>query len=344
MSKRIIILILILFVPFILFVLLIDGDPVKEPKKPVNANLSQEATDVLNYLYEIRGNHVLSGQHNSPLQPTYSTDYVYDTVGKFPAIWGSDMGVSAYPDRQAVVDMAIQAWHAGSIVTFSFHACNPNEPEPCTFNHSVKSSLTDEEWNDITVPGTAMYNKFIDRIDSIAPYLEKLRDAHVPVLWRPFHEMNAGWSWWGGHSKSKELYRIMYDRYTQEYDLNNLIWVWNVQKGSLKFGPIADYNPGDDYFDVLAMDFYGKYYVRFFYTEIRKAAKGKPIALGEVGILPKSRVFTFQPDWVYFYSWKDWIQRNNTVKEVQKLYNASKILTQDELPSFGQDQKEDPQG
>jgi beta-mannanase len=25
--------------------------------------------------------------------------------------------------------------------------------------------------------------------------------AHVPVLWRPYHEMNGDWSWWGGRTR-----------------------------------------------------------------------------------------------------------------------------------------------
>ncbi len=60
--------------------------------------------------------------------------------------------------------------------------------------------------------------------------LKKLYDANVPVLWRPFHEMNGIWFWWGnrpGEGGIKELWKIMYYRYTDHHRLNNLIWVWN---------------------------------------------------------------------------------------------------------------------
>ena len=46
------------------------------------------------------------------------------------------------------------------------------------------------------------------------PYLQQLKDAGVPVLFRPLHEMNEGWAWWGGRpgaDGSAKLYQITHD-------------------------------------------------------------------------------------------------------------------------------------
>lgn len=60
-----------------------------------------------------------------------------------------------------------------------------------------------------------------------ANLLEKIRDAHVPILWRPFHELNGNWFWWGkqGPENFKRLWKTMYDYLVNKRKLNNLIWV-----------------------------------------------------------------------------------------------------------------------
>jgi mannan endo-1,4-beta-mannosidase len=31
-----------------------------------------------------------------------------------------------------------------------------------------------------------------------AGHLKKLQEANIPVIWRPYHENNGTWFWWGG--------------------------------------------------------------------------------------------------------------------------------------------------
>jgi mannan endo-1,4-beta-mannosidase len=66
---------------------------------------------------------------------------------------------------------------------------------------------------------------------AVVPYLQQLRTAGIPVLWRPFHEMNETWNWWGGRPGANggaKIYQQMRDYFTSQ-GLDNLIWVWNVQ-------------------------------------------------------------------------------------------------------------------
>jgi len=66
--------------------------------------------------------------------------------------------------------------------------------------------------------------------------LKQLQDANVPVLWRPYHEMNGDWFWWGGRYDGKyttaALYRQIFDRLVNYHKLNNLIWIWSVDRPS----------------------------------------------------------------------------------------------------------------
>lgn len=45
--------------------------------------------------------------------------------------------------------------------------------------------------------GTPLYEGLVRQMDEAAQALCKLRNANVPVLWRPFHEFDGQWFWWG---------------------------------------------------------------------------------------------------------------------------------------------------
>jgi mannan endo-1,4-beta-mannosidase len=102
-------------------------------------------------------------------------------------------------------------------------------------------------------------------VDVIASYLSQLQDAHVPVLWRPYHEMNGVWFWWcdqKGENGFKKLWIMMYDYMVNHHHLNNLIWVWDTNAPRSNPGDEAfaysDFWPGAAYVDVLAADIYHK--------------------------------------------------------------------------------------
>ena len=46
-------------------------------------------------------------------------------------------------------------------------------------------------------------------MDVIAIELRKFENANIPVLWRPFHEADGDWFWWGakGPVVATKLYK-----------------------------------------------------------------------------------------------------------------------------------------
>ena len=95
-------------------------------------------------------------------------------------------------------------------------------------------------------PGSDIHNKWCAQVDFVAGYLRQLERARVPILWRPVHEMNGDWFWWGGRlgdRGTRQLYRMMYDRLVGHHRLNNLIWVWNCDRPSQPDRQFADYFP-----------------------------------------------------------------------------------------------------
>ncbi len=320
------------------FLLLINSLQAQEIK-PVTRNASPEAQNLLRYLYEIDDKHTLAGQHNYNHEMNAYSDKAQEIGGRYPAIWGTDFIWSGEQDPgQKIVDEAIQKFKSGVIVTLMWHAGKPTDNPPFRWSESIQGKLSEEEWKALTTPGTPLHARWRDQADIIASYLKQLRDAHVPVLWRPYHEMNGVWFWWGnkkGEEGYAKLWQLLFDRFVNFHKLNNLIWVWNAN--APRDIPMdeafayPEFYPGAEYVDVLATDVYNFDYEQKDYEDLLALADGKPIALGEVGELPKMEILTAQPKWAWFMVWASWLETHNTLERVMTIYNSSETLTREEV-------------
>lgn len=110
-------------------------------------------------------------------------------------------------------------------------------------------------------------------------YLTLLKDAGIPVLWRPFHEASGQWFWWGKDADAfKNLWIEMFKEMSAA-GLDNLIWVWT------SCGSDNGWYPGDAYVDVVARDLYGDSESSCVseYSDLGATYGNKIITLGECG-------------------------------------------------------------
>jgi len=309
---------------------------------PVNPDASPEARKLLEFIYTLPGKRILSAQHNYPGTISHYTDHAHEITGHYPAIWGQDFGFTkdgkdGINHSQAIIDEAKKQYQNGSIITLMWHAVRPIDDEPNGWKESVQNHLTDAQWKELVTPGTPIHQNWLKQLDVVAGYLKQLRDAHIPVIWRPYHEMNGNWFWWGAQKGPKgysALYRMMFDYFTKQHGLNNLLWVWNTNKIDKPGGNAAafeDYFPGINYVDMLATDVYGADYRKSHYDRLMKLAKGKPVALGEIGTVPSPEILDEQPKWAWFMIWCDFLEQDNTHEGIQKLYNDPRTLSREEL-------------
>ena len=299
---------------------------------PINENATKEARQLLNYLYKIQGKHVLSGQHNAPHELRISTDTIVSYVGEATAIWGSDfINVRKEADWKVTIDEALQAHQSGAIITLMYHQGRPY-PDSIGF---FRDKINDEDWEELITPGTAIHQTWQKDIDKLAAHLKVLQENNVPVLWRPYHEMNGPWFWWGrklGENGYPQLWQMLYQRLTEYHQLNNLIWVWNAnapKKDSLF--AYHFYFPGIEHVDVLAADIYLGDYKQSHHDQLLEMADGKPIAMGEIGKVPSPEIFDQQDEWVWFMIWHKFPWTKNTREDVQALYKHPKVLTKSEV-------------
>lgn len=325
--------------PFILLMLFAIASS-GQSFKPVNQNASTEARRLLAFLYDVDDEHTLAGQHNYNHELDHYTNKAQDIGGRLPAIWGTDFIWSGPQDPgQKIVDEAINKHREGAIVTLMWHAGRPTDDPPFRWSESIQGEVTDEQWKEMMTPGTPLHARWLEQLDQIAFYLKQLRDANVPVLWRPYHEMNGVWFWWGdkkGEEGFIKLWRLMYDRFVNFHELTNLLWVWNANAPrdipKDEAYDYLDYYPGHDYVDVLAADVYNFDYEQKDYQQLVDLSEGKLIALGEVGELPKPEILEAQPKWAWFMVWASWLETHNTLERVMTIYNLKETLTLEEIP------------
>src|SRR5690606_9091533 len=107
---------------------------------------------------------------------------------------------------------------------------------------------------------------FLERLNLVADFLEscKVGSVYVPIIFRPWHEHNGSWFWWGrGNVSEKDyiaLWRFTVDFLKNQRGLHHLIYAFSPDRSRMdladgKQSYLYAY-PGDDYVDVLGLDNY----------------------------------------------------------------------------------------
>ena len=128
------------------------------------------------------------------------------------------------------------------------------------------------------------------------------------MLWRPYHENNGSFFWWGQQPRFKELWAQMYDYYVDSLKLNNLLWVYSTCWFGEGDSWVDSLYPGHKYVDVLGADIYagsyGQDYQSWIYGKLLSKGEGRPIGITENGRMPHVPSFKYtQPKWTFFCTW-----------------------------------------
>lgn len=293
--------------------------------KLVNPNATKETVHLKVLLDSLYGKKIISGQ----VDDKYLQYIITTTGGKSPAIMGYDFnGICPSQGGNSDAAKAI-AWvkNKMGIAQFQWHWISPNaDGDFYTKNFNLAAALGDTN--------SSSYKNLLRDVDLAAKEIKKMQDAGVPILWRPLHEAEGKWFWWGmsGGDACKKLYRLMYDRFVNFHKLNNLIWVWNSYGASKE-----NWYPGDDVVDMIAYD-YPDFSSTGSWNQYQKmfGTKEKLFGIGEDGKLFDPNLFSAQP-WSYFLTWSYMIQ-DPSVKDgknpkdwVFKVYNDPRVITLEDL-------------
>jgi len=264
------------------------SDAVAQSVRTANPNANARAKAVLEYLTGLEkrtDKRLLSGQFSNFGNGANLrlVGQIHEQTGHWPAVIGVDYADFGRGDltfaapNKAVIDY----WKQGGLSNISAHLYNPAKPNRVS---TRDSGLRDKgvDLDALLAEGTDTHRAWMHELDQLAAGLQELEDAGVVVLWRPFHEMNGGWFWWGGHEPGKliRVWRHMFDYFTKTKGLDNLLWVYGPNHGNRT----AAYYPGDNYADLVGLDAYTDFidpeHIRG-YEEIAKLPK--PFGFSEFG-------------------------------------------------------------
>ncbi|MDR0973986.1 MAG: glycoside hydrolase family 26 protein [Prevotellaceae bacterium] len=310
---------------------------------PVNPHASREAQALLERLYQsVDQGKIISALHHNNLRAggfAMDLERIYNASKKVPLMFGGDMGW----DPQKVVDIAAGEYAKGRLVTLMWHSKRPMDHGVTDFRNECQGTFTPEEWEQLMTEGSEMHQAWLDNIDEIAGYLKQLRNKDIPVLWRPYHEMNGEWFWWGNRQGERgfvKLWKMMYDRYVNYHHLDNLIWVWNANGPRNTPDNAYAYElfyPGNDYVDVLATDIYHNDWKQSHHDQLVELGKGKLIALGEIGHVPTLETLKTQNKFAWFMIWTGFTAPQTNTPEALKA-----IFDRPETVNWGDDNRRRP--
>lgn len=224
---------------------------------------------------------------------------VKESCGDYPAIMGFDLGGIEVGDEKnldsvpftRIREELLAHVKRGGIVTVSWHPRNP-------LTGGTAWDNSDTTVVESILPGGVMHRKFLLWMKNVRNFLATLKDDNgtpVPVIFRPWHENNGAWFWWGSKQCTPKEYHALWcmlQDYLLSEGFDNLVWSWSPNLG-VRQETIDSYYPGDDRVDLIGLDAYQwgteEEYVRDLNADLIvlcgfAAEKNKLFALTECGL------------------------------------------------------------
>ncbi len=273
----------------------------------------QTREDLLNRLADLQKKGYMVGHQDDPFyglkwsgiadpqKPERGRSDVKEVVGDYPAVMGFDLGGIEMGDEKNLDSVPFSRIREellahvarGGIVTISWHPRNPLTGGTAWDNKdsTVIASI---------LPGGSKHLKFLGWMRSVGDFLKSLRTKDgrpVPIIFRPWHENNGGWFWWGAKQSTPKEFRglwCMLQDYLLFEGLDNLVWSYSPNlDGNCTEEQFLERYPGDDRVDLIGLDAYQwgteEDFVRQVNSDLRMLTdytqkKGKLLAMTECGL------------------------------------------------------------
>lgn len=192
--------------------------------------------------------------------PETLTSDVKKVTGRFPAVFGFDIAGIEKEDSlnidgipfTTMRKLIIKAHQFGGIITISWHAGNPvSGGNSWDVSPAVSAILSDEAVSQ-------KYDQWLSRVAGFIRTL-KFKGKKIPIIFRPWHEMNGNWFWWGSPNCSAPDYVTLWQKTVNtlknQHKLHNLLYTYSPNKLNNE-AEYLNFYPGDEYVDLLGIDIY----------------------------------------------------------------------------------------
>lgn len=182
---------------------------------------------------------------------------VLETAGDYPAVMefelsgyesGRDKNIDGVPFKDIVREI-VKHYQRGGVVAIDWHCPN------LILGKTAWDHEGDETARFLDGDSQSKLDSAIARVASFMASL-KTEKGVIPVIFRPWHEMNGDWFWWGGKNTTPDLYRRLYRRtydIVQKQCRGQIVWAFCANLGAKS---MDEYYPGDKYVDIVGIDIY----------------------------------------------------------------------------------------
>ena len=272
-----------------------SGDSEKEIEKCPYTK--EQLMKMLKYLTFDEEDRYAIGVGCGSLYVSRQTSIFEKKTGGAPVTYDFEMSCLPYnvSERQLerTVSEMVEFTQKGGIICATNHWLTPSVKLADSTQQGANNSrnkLTRTQFYQVMTPGNQIYENFREELAIGANFFKKLEAVGIPVVYRPMHEANGAWFWWGIGSNDgitgqdvAALYRYVHDYYVKEQGLTNIIWCFCT---GLAGNHSERYNwwPGNEYVDISTTDWYlphGDY--EGYYNAAQDLAEGIPYGMSEYG-------------------------------------------------------------
>lgn len=244
-------------------------------KGPIDLLATKETKALYRNLYKLSEKHILFGhQHATEYGHGWQGDAnrsdVKSVTGSHPAVIGIDfsgLANSNIPDsfrqaaKRSLLKNVTDTYKRGGVTTIAWHFSNPASGGGFYWRDSVSKPAVR-----LLIPGGSHHEKYKEILKMIADFAREAKGKKnelVPMIFRPYHEFDGDWFWWGRAHSTKEEFISLW-RFTVSYlrdslGVHNFIYAFSPDNKFNTEAGFLDRYPGDEWVDMVGMDNYGDF-------------------------------------------------------------------------------------
>lgn len=245
----------------------------QKPAALIDNEATAETKNLAKNLYRLSADHILFGhQHATEYGHGWSGDAdrsdVKSVTGSHPAVIGIDlMGLSGRPEsdiQKTIVQLqnnVSATYDRGGVTTIAWHFSNPASGGGFYWQDSISKPAVR-----LIIPGGSHHSEYKKILRNIASFANGTKGSDgklVPMIFRPFHEFDGDWFWWGRvyctSEEFKELWRFTVGFLRDSLNVHNFIYAFSPDNRFNSEEVYLERYPGDEWVDMLGMDNYGDF-------------------------------------------------------------------------------------
>src|SRR5207253_685787 len=155
--------------------------------------------------------------------------------------------------------IAADTYDRGGVITAAWHFSNPVYKGGFNWVDSLSKPTVK-----LLIPGGEAHQQYKEILKGIGEWANSVRGKDgkvVPMIFRPYHEFDGGWFWWGKPHCTKEefisLWRFTVGYLRDSLGVHNFIYAFSPDNQFLSEAQYLDRYPGDEWVDMVGVDNYG---------------------------------------------------------------------------------------